>query len=37
MLKPVLQLPKTIRLKEDELPQNNASVLKRWEKAKWRI
>lgn len=35
MLKPVLQLPKTIRfLKEDELPQNNASVLKRWEESK---
>ncbi|AZA93305.1 Uncharacterised protein [Chryseobacterium nakagawai] len=35
MIKPVLQLPKTIRfLKEDELPQNNVSVLKRWEESK---
>lgn len=35
MIKPVLQLPKTIRfLNEDELPRNNASLLKRWEEGK---
>lgn len=35
MIKPALQLPKTIRFpNEDELPQNNASVLKRWEESK---
>jgi len=34
-MKPILELPKTIRfLNEDEIPRNNPSVLKRWKESK---